>query len=226
MAEEAKRSGGVMQRLVLWLVVLGLLAAVWYLASERNQRHFRVAAENGQLVIERGRFFPLGTAPSADKTYAPIPVPQGEKPPAELEFDDQNALDQHLFGLLAGWAKDAQKKGDTKTAATLADRASALPGLTGAQFGELSAMKADLAWAEALTAVQQAADLLDGAMRSLQIVAASKGEHAVEATREADRLHGVSELLRAVPKPPSPQPPQQQPPQQPQQQPGPQGAQK
>ncbi|MGH2904911.1 MAG: hypothetical protein ACRDK7_15215, partial [Solirubrobacteraceae bacterium] len=91
MADPAPKSGGGgLRAVVLWLVIAALLAAVWWLASERNERHFRVSAENGQVLIERGRFFPIGTAASSDKIYAPIAVPAGEKAPVEMEFDDQN----------------------------------------------------------------------------------------------------------------------------------------
>ncbi len=197
MADEApKRGGGGLQRLVLWLVIAALLATVWYLASERNERHFRVVAENGQLVIERGRFFPMGTAASADKIYAPVSLVAGDKPPPEQEFDDQNGLDRHLFGLLQEWAKAAAKKGDTHAAAALVERAGQLPGLTGAQVAELVAMKAGLAWDDAGTGVQQAAAQLDAAVQNFLVVAAGKGPHALVAQQEADRLRVVVQELR------------------------------
>lgn len=213
MADAAKASGGGLQRLVLWLVIAALLGTIWYLASERNERHFRVAAENGQLIIERGRFFPMGTAAAGDKIYAPVPLPAGEKPPVEQEFDDQNALDRSLFGVLEEWAKAAAKKGDTHAAAGLVDRASQLPGLTGAQVSELMAMKADLAWDDAASEVQQATSLLDTAVQNLQRVTAGKGSRARAAQQEADRLHGVAQELRSTlpgstPPPPAPAPSQ------------------
>lgn len=206
MAEEAaKRGGGALQRLVLWLLIFALLAAVWVLASERNQRHFRVVAENGQLVIERGRFFPMGSAPAADKIYAPVPLPAGEKAPGEMEFADQNALDQHLFGLLNGWARAAAQKNDTRLAGALVERASALPGLTGGQFSELATLRAELAWDDALAAVQQAAQLIEGAIRNYQLVAAGKGVHAVDAIKEAEWLQKIADQIHAAQqKPPAP----------------------
>lgn len=198
-AEEApKRGGNALQRLVLWLVIFALLATVWILASERNQRHFRVVAEGGQLVVERGRYFPMGTGPAGEKIYAPVPLPAGEKPPGEREFEDQNALDQHLFAVLSGWARAAAQKGDTRTAAALVERASSLPGLTGAQFSELGVLRADLAWDDALTGVQQATQLIDAAIRNYQLVAAGKGPHAADAIKEADWLQKLAEELRAA----------------------------
>ena len=196
MAEEARKTGGGLQRAVLWLVIAALLGTVWWLASERNEQHFRVASANGQMVVERGRFFPTGSAPATDKIYAPIALPAGEKPPGEMEFDDQNALDRWLFDTLSAWAREAAKKGDTHTAAALVDRASALPGLTGAQNGALTALKADLAWDEAATDVQQAAQMLDAAVRNLQSVVAGKGPRALDAAKESDRLRGIAQSLK------------------------------
>jgi len=202
MAEPAARRGGAFQRLVLWLLILALLAAVGWLASERNQHRFRVAAQGSLLVIERGRFFPTGTAPlpPTDKAYGPIPVPAGEKPPADTEFDEQNALDRWLFDLLGNWARNAGKKGDGRTAAALVDRASALPGLTGAQIAELNALRADLAWDDAQTDIATAAQLVEGARRKLEAVRQGNGAHAADASALSGKLEGVQNTLRDLSK--------------------------
>jgi len=202
MAEQAARRGGAFQRLVLWLLILALLAAVGWLASERNQHRFRVAAQGSLLVIERGRFFPTGTAPlpATDKAYGPIPLPAGEKPPADTEFDDQNALDRWLFDLLGNWARNAGKKGDGRTAAALVDRASALPGLTGAQIAELNALRADLAWDDAQTDIATAAQLVEGARRKLEAVRQGNGAHAADASALSGKLEGVQNTLRDLSK--------------------------
>jgi len=202
MVEQAARRGGAFQRLVLWLLILALLAAVGWLASERNQHRFRVAAQGSLLVIERGRFFPTGTAPlpPTDKAYGPIPVPAGEKPPADTEFDDQNALDRWLFDLLGNWARNAGKKGDGRTAAALVDRASALPGLTGAQIAELNALRADLAWDDAQTDIATAAQLVEGARRKLEAVRQGNGAHAADASALSGKLEGVQNTLRDLSK--------------------------
>ena len=202
MAEQAPRRGGAFQRLVLWLVILALLGAVGWLASERNQHRFHVSAQGSLLVIERGRFFPTGTAPlpATDKAYGPIPVPAGEKPPADTEFDEQNALDRWLFDLLGGWARNAGKKGDGRTAATLVDRASALPGLTGGQIAELNALRADLAWDDAQADIATAAQLVEGARRKLEAVRQGNGAHAADASALSGKLEGLQNTLRDLSK--------------------------
>ena len=202
--QTAPRRGGGFQRFVLWLVIVALLATVWWLASERNEHRFRVSAQANTLVIERGRFLPTGSAPlpPTDKVYAPLAIPAGEKPPADTEFSDQNALDRWLFDLLSTWAKNAGKKGDDRTAAALVDRASALPGLTGAQGAELTALRADLAWDEAQTDVTNAAQLLDAARRKLEAVRQGNGTHAADAAALAGKLEGVQHTLRDLGKQP------------------------
>ena len=196
----AARKGGVLSRLVLWLVIAALLAAVWWLASERNEHRYRVTAQGNALLIEKGRFFPVGMArvPPSDKAYGPIPVPAGEKAPAETEFDEQNALDRWLFDLLSAWAKSAGKRGDGKAAGTLVDRASALPGLTGAQVADLAALRADLAWDEAQTDLANAAQLLDAARRKLEAVRQGNGAHAADAAALSGKLEGVQGALREL----------------------------
>lgn len=197
MAEERKSRGG-LSRVVLWLVILALFATVWWLASERNERQFRVATRLNQLVIERGRFFPIGTTPANDKMYAPVPVPQGEKTPPEVEFDDQNALDRWLFDTLGGWAKSAAKRGDTHAAAALVDRASQLPGLTGAQISELTSLRADLAWDDAQADIVNAAAFLDAARRKLETVRANNGTHAADATQLSGKLDAAQKNVREL----------------------------
>ena len=199
-AERAARRGGGFSRLILWLVIIALLAGVWWLASERNERHFRVAVEGNQLVIEKGRFFPVGTGPVAagDKMYAPVPLPAGAKPPGEMEFADQNSLDRWLFDAVSAWAKESAQKGDTRTAAALVDRASGLPGLTGGQMSELSRMRADLAWDDALTDLANATQSVEAARRKLEMVRQGNGTHAAEASALSGKLEGIQTTLKDV----------------------------
>jgi len=205
MAEQTvARRGGFLSRLVLWLVILALLAAVWWLASERNEHRYRIVAQSNALVIEKGRFFPIGMGPIAtgDKAYAPIPIPAGEKAPADAEFEDQNALDRWLFDLLSTWAKNAGKRGDARAAAGLVDRASALPGLTGAQQADLAALRSDLAWDDAQHDLSSAAQLLDSARRKLEAVRQGNGAHAPDAAALSGKLEAVQNTLKELGKKP------------------------
>ncbi|MFL5416585.1 MAG: hypothetical protein ACJ78Y_11320 [Myxococcales bacterium] len=204
MAQEPdQRSGGGLKRFAVTVLVLGLLGAVLWLASERNQRHYSWTVENGKLVISKGRFFPTGQSPitaedpQQGSVYGPIPVPQGAKV-TEQEFEDQTALDRALFDLVLPWAKADVQKGDEPAmveANSLADRVGGLPGLTPDQFRALSSVRSELSYASARGELAQAAKLVLSARRKLEAVNQSGSERALEAGPVARELAGVQEAL-------------------------------
>jgi hypothetical protein len=188
---------------LLWLLVLGLLAAVWWLASERNLRRFSWAPDSGVLVVSKGRFFPIGMAriaaddPQLGKVYGPIPLPQGAKVP-EQEFDDQTSLDRALFDAILPWAKADVQKGDEASisqANQLLDRANLLPGLSAEQHQQLAALRGDLSFTAAKAELLQAAKFVLSARRKLQAVEEGGGEHALEAGPMLRGLEGIQGLL-------------------------------
>lgn len=199
----ARSSGGGFQRLVLWLLIFCLLGVVWWLASERNERHFRLAADNGSLVVERGRFFPMGTSRIAaddakyGKAYGPMQLPPGAKV-GDVEYDDQGALDRALFDQLLPWARDAAKKNDVPGAQALLDRASLLPGLSAQQQAQLAGLRGDLAYSEARSQLSEAAKLVLSARRKLELVRDAAGDHALEAGPLALELGHVVDQLAAA----------------------------
>lgn len=206
-AAAAKKSSGGWSRLVLWLVVLALLGVVWWLASERNERRFRLTSQAGKLLIERGRFFPNGTsAIAADdavwgRLYGPVTLPAAVKPPGDLEFEDQNALDRTLLELLTGGAREAAKKGDTASmelAAQLVGRANLLPGLTAAQLAQVAALRGDLAWDEARADLAQAQGFVQSARRKLELVRQGNAARAGDAAVLQGRLLGLEAELRGA----------------------------
>jgi len=188
---------------LLWLLVLGLLGAVWWLASERNLHRFSWASDGPALVISKGRFFPIGMAriaaddPQLGKVYGPIPLPQGTKI-GEQEFDDQTSLDRALFDAFVPWARAAVQKGDEASIAQanpLLDRANLLPGLTADQHQQLAALRGDLSFTAARQELLQAAKLVLSARRKLQAVEEGGGEHALDAGPMLRGLEGIQGLL-------------------------------
>jgi hypothetical protein len=204
MAQEPdQRTGGGFKRFAVTVLVLGLVGAVLWLASERNQRHYSWTAENGKLVISKGRFFPTGQSPIAaddpqqGSAYGPITLPQGAKVP-DQEFEDQTALDRALFDLVLPWAKADLQKGDEQSMAeanALADRVGAIPGLTPDQFRALSGVRGELSYASARGELAQAAKLVLSARRKLEAVNQSGSERALEAGPVARELAAVQEAL-------------------------------
>jgi hypothetical protein len=204
MAQEPdRRTGGGLKRFAVTILVLGLLGAVLWLASERNQRHYSWTVENGKLVISKGRFFPTGQSsiasddPQSGSVYGPIPLPQGAKV-TDQEFDDQTALDRALFDLVLPWAKADVQKGDEASMAeanALADRIGAIPGLTPDQFRALAAVRGELSFASARGELAQAAKLVLSARRKLEVVNQSGSDRALEAGPIVRELAGVQEAL-------------------------------
>jgi hypothetical protein len=204
MAERVEqKSGGGLKRLGTWLVVLGLLAAVLWLASDRNQRRYSWTVDSGKLVISKGRFFPTGQGviaaddPHYGSVYGPIALPQGAKV-QDQEFDDQTALDRALVDLILPMAKADLQKGDEPAIAeanVLSDRAAALPGLTADQHRALGSVRGDLSFVSAKGELIQAAKLVLSARRKLDAVRDGGGEHALEAGPVVRELAAIQEAL-------------------------------
>src|SRR5262245_21235338 len=113
------QSGNAGKTLLAWVAILALLALVVWLASERNARSWYLVPDAGRLVVLRGMMLPAGRTefqssnPELAKAYAPLVPPSGAKLPAEERtFSDQAALDQALFEVLAGWAREDVASGE------------------------------------------------------------------------------------------------------------------
>ena len=63
------RGGGGLQRAVLWLVIVALLATVWILASDRNERALVVIDPGSKRIVARVK---LGAAPDYVRWVAPL----------------------------------------------------------------------------------------------------------------------------------------------------------
>lgn len=195
----SSRGGG---RLILWLLVIGLGAAVAWLAADRNARRWAVEQDGGQVVVSRGRHFLFGMQrvgaddPLLGRTYGPIPVPAGATVSA-AELDDQVALDRAIFDALLP-AVRAARDGDTTSrerAETALGRLSELPGLTHSQLAALGSIRGDFAYAGARADLREAARLAHDGWRKLQLVQAGSGEHAIEAAAMEAALRDVATTL-------------------------------
>ncbi len=206
MADAAQANkGGSGSRALLWLVILALLGAVWWLASERNARKFTLSSRGAALVVSRGHYFPTGTSAIGEgdalgKLYAGLALPMGAKNIPETEYDDQGELDRALYELLSNAAHALAKKGDATAYAeadSLAKRLSLLPGLTAEDHSDLNSLRAELAFWSAGGDVQAALTALTAARRKLEEARANAGEHAPLAGGLAEHLDVLSARLAA-----------------------------
>jgi len=176
---------------VTWLAVVALGVLVLWLLADRNSREWWLVPEDGRLVVKKGILFPVGKTtfksedPELSRTYAPVAAPSAEGlPGAERSFDDRAELDQALFELLAGWAKDDIRSEQVERMQRARDylaRAARLAGISQKQRDELKGMQGETAFHEATSHLEQGAESLRHALDQLRIASEARGQVAAEA---------------------------------------------
>jgi len=191
MADDSTRgrsAGG--RALLAWTAILGLLALVGWLASERNARTWFLVPDQGRLVVMKGILLPFGRQefksadPSLAEVYAPLAPPPGKPLPEERAFGDQAQLDQALFDLLAAWAREDVASGEpARLERGLAHlrRAMQLRGISQGQRDELAALRAESGYFEARRLLEKARTELMDAAEKLRATAGSRSAHAMDA---------------------------------------------
>jgi hypothetical protein len=206
-ASVVQRAASSLRRLLLFLLVLALLAAVGWLLAERNARRYWLVPEGGRLAVYQGILFPVGKRPfgSADpvaaEAYAPIDAPPGAPVPGERAFGDRSELDQGLFEVLAGWARaDIQSDDPERLARGLGylARAEKLAGITGEQRDALRMLRAESGFHEARQLVARAAEALTDAREKLRLVTDSRSRKAADAFTLLRRLEPVLEEVYRI----------------------------
>jgi hypothetical protein len=179
-----------MKGAIAWIAILGLLAVVTWLVSERNARQWFLVPSEGRLVVMKGLTLPVGRSgfetsdPALAQAYAPLVPPPGKALPPERPFEERGLLDQAIYELVAGWAREEIASGDParlERGLGYVARAEKLPGLSPAQRDDLGALRAESAYQEALKLVGKAADELRDAAERLRRAAGSRSPHAGEA---------------------------------------------
>ena len=214
------RRGGGLRGALLWVAVLLLLALVVWLASERNARSWYLVPDEGRLVVMRGVMLPIGRRafepqdPALAQAYAPVVPPPGKPLPPEQTFEERSLVDQALFGVLSGWAREEIASADPvrlDRALAYLSRAEKLPGLSPAQRDELDGLRAESGFHEARRLVAKAAADLRDAAEKLRRAATSRSprapeanallrdvEPALDAALGAERAAGVREKTTAA----------------------------
>jgi hypothetical protein len=193
MAQEtthARNGGSSGRALLAWVAILGLLGLVGWLAAERNARTWYLVPDEGRLVVMKGVLFPLGrqgfkTAdPALAQAYAPLVAPPGKPLPAEQSYEERSLLDQGVYDLLAGWAREEIASGDParmERGLGYLGRAERLAGISPAQREDLAALRAESGFHEARRLVERATQELRDAAEKLRVAAGSRSSHAMDA---------------------------------------------
>ncbi|GAO04286.1 hypothetical protein [Anaeromyxobacter sp. PSR-1] len=192
MADETTRAraGSGAKALLAWVAILGLAGVVAWLASERNARTWYLVPDEGRLVVMKGLMLPVGRQafatddPALAAAYAPLVPPPGKPLPAERAFEERSLLDQGLFDLLAGWAREEVATGDParlERGLGYLGRAERLAGISSAQRDELGAIRAESGYHEARRLLERAAAELRDAAEKLRVTAGSRSSRAMDA---------------------------------------------
>jgi hypothetical protein len=216
------RGGGTFRSAIAWVAILGLLGLVGWLASERNARTWYLVPADGRIAVMRGYLLPAGRGafetsdPATAAAYAPIVPPPGKVLPPERAFDERGLLDQAIYELVSGWARDEIASGDParlERGLGYLVRAEKLPGLSPSQREDLAALRAESGYQEAMRLLARVADELRDAADRLRRAAGSRSPHAADAGRLLRELEpvldGASAALRRAEgtrSPPAPAP--------------------
>jgi hypothetical protein len=188
-----RRAGRAFTRLVVTLVLLALVGAVGFLLSRLNARTFILQQTDGKLLILKGRMLPMGSEPyrpsdpALAEAYAPIDLMGGSA--AGLDggkFEERDAMDRALFGLLEGLARPKLVSDDPAVLAQglqLLSRMQKLGGISDEQRRTLKALDAEVAFFQARTGLDQARRDIAQALTQLRLAAESGGRHARPAHR-------------------------------------------
>jgi hypothetical protein len=175
---ERGSSRGINTYIVLF-IALALTGVILYLLSELNQRRYFLVLKQGQLTVERGRMFPIGSAPYLPNDpkeaaiYAPLNVPANEHPLESQSFDSLPELNRQLFTILASWSRkgmESLSEEEFEAALLYIDRARKLPALSDEQQQELGSLRGDVAYRNGKRLVRIAVEDLQRALKSFYTV--------------------------------------------------------
>jgi hypothetical protein len=200
------RRGLTLQGLLTALLVLGLLAAVGLLLTERNQRRYFLRSQPPFVTVDRGLPLPYGHGPyrpqdpQLQRAYQAIRLPAGVAPPTEEEaFDDRAELDQRLGDLLLASAKarlSAADEGHLSDGIALLAQMDALTQLTSDQRRSAHQLRAEVAYVEASDELARALAALREVEGLLKLGAESQNPHTKDSAELLDRLSPVVDSLR------------------------------
>lgn len=183
-----QRASRALVRTFVVLLVLGLAAAVVFLLSQLNARTYSVEQRGDSLVILKGRNLPVGAAPYVpsdprlSEAYGPLSL--DGPPPATLvgvKFEDREALDRALFGVLLGRAEQritSEEPREQEQAMRDMRRAEKLSGITAEQQQSLKRLQAEAAFYQARYRLDEARRLTAEAMMQLRLAAESSTTNA------------------------------------------------
>ncbi len=172
-----RKKGGGAKLLFISLVVLALAGIIVYLLSLLNSKTFFLVPEDGELVVKKGIFFPVGSElyqppePGLAALYAPIDLPDELKHAGPMEFDDLPSLNREFGKYLIGLATTlvfSDDEGQYKKGRAYLERVRKLHGLDPAQVDRVKSLRADVDYIEAKRAYLGVERTLERALKKFK----------------------------------------------------------
>jgi hypothetical protein len=191
-------------RVFAWIAILGLAGLAIVLLCERNENRYGLSMVDGQLVVKKGIYFPVGARawappdPRLAPAYAPVAPPPGFTMADDRFVRGREELDQMMFDLLARWGDADVASGDPERlqrGVGYVARAELLPGLSASQREELDHLRAEAGFHEGRDLVGRAGEELRRARERLSRTASSASSHAGEAAEAVRALDIALEAL-------------------------------
>lgn len=200
-----RRTTSALSRFVVVSLILALGGAVVFLLSQLNARTFRVEVLDGNLVVVKGRMFPVGTEPyrpadaAMKEAYAPIPLEgTGIGGLAEQRFNDRDDLDRALFDVLARLATPRINSDDPQAlerGVYYLRRAERLSGLSEDQRLALKGMQTDAAYYLARSKLDDARRQIADALSQLKVAAGVQNRHSRSANQMISEVEPAANAL-------------------------------
>ena len=199
-ARRAQRGGGLLW-VAVTLVVVALAAVFWYLSGRQHERYFLGVDADRTVRVNRGLFFPFGSADwRPNRAYAPFELPIGIEPARVGEMSVVE-LDQTLFALLIAVAERELydvRVGQPDLAEDMLLRARKLNTITRVEDKHLLRMHGDVAFRRGLAEIHGIQTRFDEAINQFEMAAMSGGSMFKGAPRWVTTIARLRDEFRTL----------------------------
>ena len=189
------------------LLILALIGAVLYLLSDRNARTYFIVPVDGNLVVKKGRFLPIGEAslqsldPILATAYAPIKIPKFAAQQSKESFSERADLDQALAERLISWSGtlvERDNSASVREAVVLLERVALLPVTTMQQKTNLEELYREVAFFQGRESLRAAQAALNESLTYFQRAKEAKSRIAKRALHAVSVLNKMTKDLNQV----------------------------
>lgn len=201
-----KRGSGAKVMFVI-LIVLALAGVIVYLLSLLNSKTFFLVPENGELVVKKGIFFPVGSEvylpkdPEQAALYKPIDIPDALKHAGPIEFEDLPSLNREFAKYLIDLATKmvfAEDESQYTKGKGYLERVRKLHGLDPEQVDRVKSLRADVDYIEAKRAYLGVEKILESALRKFRQAETFGSGRFGDAKEWIDKIQTLMDAIRAT----------------------------